>query len=291
MFWFVPGGTVTHDRDLKTLDIVDEGKLVHVNRAHITSIESRSVILSTGDTIPTDALVFCTGWELSFPSFFSQSLSEELGLPVDPNMLSIPEKQYWEDLDTAAKKEIDDLYPVLKNPPKNINIPKSTATPFRLFRSMVPPKLACRGDDSILILGNYANGRVQVTAELASLWSVAYLEGLLPEKTKAVLADRKAMDKDIAHIDAYRRKRYLNWFPYRLSIFETPEYDDQMLTDLGLRTDRKRMNMPGGLKGWFGLKAWMAEWFESYLASDYKGIVQEFLESVERRKGKMSDDA
>jgi hypothetical protein len=44
--------------------------------------------------------------------------------------------------------------------------------------------------------------------------------------------------------------------------------------------------MPTGWRGWFGLNAWYAEWFEGYFASDYKGIVQEFMATVDERRGK-----
>ena len=99
------------------------------------------------------------------------------------------------------------------------------------------------------------------------------------------------MNKDIAHVDAYRRNRYLNFAPYRLSISETPEFDDQLMKDLGLRADRKRMRTPGSWRGWFGLKAWYREWFEGYFASDYEGIVQEFMAGVEERCRKFNGNA
>ena len=174
---------------------------------------------------------------------------------------------------------------MLKNPPSNIHIPKSTKTPFRLFRAIVPSSLAAQGDRSLVILGNYAGGRIQQTSEINSLWAIAYLEDLMPPATKSILSDREAMNRDIAHVEAFRKKRYLNAYPYRLAIFEAPEYEDMVMRDLELRADRKTMRIPSGWRGWFGWKAWCEEWFGSYLASDYEGIVEEFLESVEKRKG------
>ena len=46
------------------------------------------------------------------------------------------------------------------------------------------------------------------------------------------------------------------------------------------------MHTPSGWRGWFGLKTWYREWFEGYFASDYTGIVQEFMAEVGERKGK-----
>ncbi|KAH7319446.1 hypothetical protein BKA65DRAFT_541539 [Rhexocercosporidium sp. MPI-PUGE-AT-0058] len=283
IFWFVPGGTMLHGRDLETFKLVDEGELVRVTRENLVSAVGKSISLSNGDKITTDAIIYCTGWELAFPPLFSPDLANELGIPVDPSILSPREKSYWKALDTVAEARIDDAYPMLKNPPKNIHIPKSAKTPFRLFRTMVPSTLAARGDNSLAILGNYAGGRVQQTAEINSLWAIAYLEGLLPPAAKAILTNEDLMNKDIAHVEAFRRKRYLNSYPYRLAIFEAPEYEDLVLQELGLRPDRKAMRTPSGWRGWFGWKAWGREWFGSYLPSDYEGIVEEFLKSVEKR--------
>lgn len=285
LFWFVPGGTMLHGRDLETFKLVDEGNLVNVTRDKMVSAIGKSINLSNGDKILTDAIVYCTGWELAFPPLFSPELANELGIPVDPSLLSPKDREYWKALDARAEAQIDNDNPMLKNPPSNIHIPKSTKTPFRLFRAIVPSSLAAQGDRSLVILGNYAGGRIQQTSEINSLWAIAYLEDLMPPATKSILSDREAMNRDIAHVEAFRKKRYLNAYPYRLAIFEAPEYEDMVMRDLELRADRKTMRIPSGWRGWFGWKAWCEEWFGSYLASDYEGIVEEFLESVEKRKG------
>jgi hypothetical protein len=288
MFWFVPGGTITHDRDLETLRLVDEEKLIRVNRAHLVSAKGRSIALDTGETVETDAIIWCTGWQLANFTLCTPDLANELGLPVLLNKLPEKEKKYFEALDSEAENRMLDLYPILKSPPTNLKRHDFGISSFRLFRFFIPPKLAARGDNSLVVIGNYANGRVQTTAEIVTLFAVAYLEDILPPHTKALLLDFDAMNKDIAHVDAHRRKRYLNFAPYRLSIFESSEFDDQLMNDLGLRADRKRLRTPGGWRGWFGLKAWYREWFEGYFASDYKGIVQEFMAGVEERRGQMN---
>ncbi|CZT51968.1 uncharacterized protein RSE6_13197 [Rhynchosporium secalis] len=278
-FWFVPGATNLHDRDLETIKLIDEGDLVSVTRENLVTAYGKTITLSNGDKLSTDAIVFCTGWDPTFPSLFSPSLAAELGIPVDPSHLSSKVASYWKTLDALAESNIDSLNPMLANPPSNIHIPKSAKTPYRLYRTMVPPLLAASGDISIVILGNYAGGRIQQSAEINSLWAVAYLLDLLPARTKRVLQDKERMNRDIAHVEAFRKKRYLNMFPYRLATFEAPEYEDAIMCDLGLRADRKAMRVPKGWRGWFGWKAWTQEWFGSYLAEDYRGIVWEFWET------------
>lgn len=289
MFWFTPGGTILHDRDLKTWELIDEGEVIKVTRDHIVSAEGRSITLSSGDRIQTDAIVYCTGWDAAYPTLFSPSLSAELGLPVNPSLLAPEQRQYWQNLDSAAESALLAEYPILANPPNNIHVPNSPRTPFRLFRSLIPSKPAVKGENSLAIIGNYANGRVQLSGELNSLWAVAYLEGLMPASTNTLLADEDAMNRDIAKLDAHRRKRYLSCQTYRLTIFESPEIDDVVMGDLGIRADRKRMRIPTGWKGWFGWKAWGEEWFGTYLAADYEGVVEEFLEIV-RQRGVVGED-
>ena len=287
MFWFIPGGTITHQSDLETLRLVDEENLIHIDRAHLVSASGNSITTNTGVTMRTDAIIWCTGWELSNYTLFSPDLANDIGLPVKYDKLPLKEKQYWDALDTEAADRLLQSYRILRNPP----IAKrefDSVSPFRLFRFIIPPKLAARGDNSLVVLGNYANGQVQLTSELVSLLAVAYLEDILPASTKSAFQDIETMNKDIALVDAFRRKRYLGWTPYRNSTFESPEYDDQIMRDLGLRADRKRLGTPAGWRGLFGLKAWYREWFEPYFASDYKGFIQEFLAGVEERKGKMN---
>jgi hypothetical protein len=281
MFHLVPGSlhradTFT-DRDLETLRLIDEENLIRVNRAHLISAESHSVTVSTGEKVTTDAVIFCTGWELSNPPLFSPALAYELGLPSPLSEFSKEEANDWSILDCAAEAEIEKNYPVLKTPPKDIYVRAPTGTQFRLFRHMVPAKYAVRGDNSILFLGNWATGTVQISGEIASLWGVAWLENLLPLATKALVADKDKVNRDIARVEAFRRKRYLNATPFRLSILETPEYESILLRDIGVRADRKRMKMPGGWRDLFGLKSYFAELFESYFACDYEGIIDEFL--------------
>ncbi|KAG0652215.1 FAD-dependent monooxygenase DEP4 [Hyphodiscus hymeniophilus] len=283
-FWCVPGGTITQERDLETLRLVDEEKLIRINRAHIVSAQGRSVTFDTGITIETDGIVWCTGWGLSNNPLVTASLANELGLPMQQCQVSTSEKEYWEALETEAGDRLLDLYKVLREPPENAVPNALTITPYRLFRQIIPPKLAARGDNSVVLIGNYSNGPVQLTGEIVSLFAVAYLEDMLPPATTALLRNTEAMHKDIAMIDAFRRKRYLGFTPYRVAVLEWTEHVDRLMADLGLRADRKRLHTPGGWKGWFGLKAWYREWFEGYFGSDYNGIVQEFLLGVEQRR-------
>lgn len=197
-----------------------------------------------------------------------------------------PEKDYWKELDSSEESKLLKRYPRLQSPPI-VRKQAESLSSFRLFRSLVPPKLAVQGDNSLVFLGSYATGKLQTTAEICSLWAVAYLEGLLPESTNARLANKPEMDRDIALNQVYRARRFLEGYSgVRLTLFETAEFHDMYLQDVGVRPDRKAMKLPTGLKGWFGYKGWRAEWFEPYAVEDYAGIVDEFLEFVKARREK-----
>jgi hypothetical protein len=97
---------------------------------------------------------------MAIPPLFSPLLVKELGLAVDRANLSEEETNYWQSLDKAAEDEFLELYPIFKDPPKNIHISSFALTPFRLFRTLVPPKPDQTAQANILFLGNYATGQV-----------------------------------------------------------------------------------------------------------------------------------
>jgi hypothetical protein len=95
----------------------------------------------------------------------------------------------------------------------------------------------------------------------------------VPKLTHGLLASDDTMEANISYLEVYRKRRYVNYFRQRLSIFDSVQHTDVMMEELRLRTERKRMRMSRGLKRLFDLKAWFAEWFETYFASDYKWLV------------------
>jgi len=62
------------------MELIDEEKLVHVYRASLSSISEAEIELSTGEKIPSGAIVFCTGWNIGCNSLFGPSEGAELGV-------------------------------------------------------------------------------------------------------------------------------------------------------------------------------------------------------------------
>lgn len=94
------------------------------------------------------------------------------------------------------------------------------------------------------------------------------------------------MDKEIALTNAFSMRRYAGRGGNRPNaLLDIRDWNDLLMRDLGLRTDRKRLSYERSSDsgwGWWGLKAWKKEWFEPYVPQDYRGIVADFIEKANR---------
>lgn len=264
------------------MDIVDEGKLVHVARTSIVSMSGKTVTLSNGKTISADAIIFCTGWQPALSPIFSNELKTELGLPVPKDNLPPSDTAYWQQLDDEAEKQVLDIFPILAEPPKNSIDRKHDTTPYRLLHTIIPPKLAAQHDHSIAFLGQTATTQHALFAETSSLWAVAYLEGMLELGTK------EELDIKIALENAFMRKRYPGRKNIPWCVLGIRSWMDVMLKELGVRADRQRLAWERSENkgfGWWGWKAWWQEWFIPYEPAIYRGIVEEALQAHARAGG------
>ena len=79
------------------------------------------------------------------------------------------------------------------------------------------------------------------------------------------------MDRDVARVNAWMARRYgARGRRDPEIVLEIQTFLDQLIEDLGLKVHRKN-------KGFWGP---LLEWVVPYEASDYKGIVDEFLAQV-----------
>ena len=132
-----------------------------------------------------------------------------------------------------------------------------------------------------MFLGKIGNVQQTSLAEVNALWSVAYLEGLLP--LEKLVKDETAMMQETARVAAFMKRRYPGRRNIPIALLEIRDWMDFLLRDQGVRTDRNRLVWEQSAErgfGWFGLKGWAREWFKPYEPVVYKGIVDEFLQSV-----------
>ncbi|PMD44897.1 FAD/NAD(P)-binding domain-containing protein [Hyaloscypha variabilis F] len=229
-----------------------------IHYAEITHLTRRTVHLSTGEAFEVDALHCSTGWKHEPPIKISPpSLAAKLGLPTDFD-------DSRTDLTRVADAEILERFPSLRNQPEvtakrhAVDI-KTRKTPYRLYRSMVPPATAYERNfaiaGAVLSLGSVINAQMQ------ALWITAYLDGSLELP--------KSMDE--IEYSTELSTRFGHWrYPadygdrHAALAFDSLPYFDELLRDLGLRFQRKG--------------SWWRELLEDYRPADYKGVVDEWIE-------------
>ena len=260
----------------------DESKL-KVHHASVTHLSGEGVHLSTGDTIAADAVLYATGWEKA-PSFFAQEDIQDLGLPISVSDEPLSSATHWASRDAEATARVNELFPGLAEPPKSFEQAAAGRTPYRLYRNIIPPNLAARGDRSIAFTGMLVTSQTVFFSGLSALYAVAYLEDMLPTP----LPSLDAMETNIGLVNAWMKARYgARGVNEPLNLCEQ-SFFDTLCRDLGIDHRRKK-----GVKGLMGADRWFWEWFGPYTAKDYKGFVSEFLEASKARKtpGKLSGES
>lgn len=245
---------------------------VHVYRQSIHRLSSNSITLSPKTdsekklpyTLPLDVLVYCTGWTPLSP-LYSASMASELGLPVSLSDFDPTKESRWKELEDLKDAEIISRFPALAHPPA-YHKSKSTHTPFRLHRAMVP--LNDIRDHSIVFLGKLVVGNNFRAAEVQGLWAVAYLDGNLYPSTlesepTLLMKEKTRTEGEVANTVAWCRRRYLNkgelgsWF-----YFDMVDYTDMLLAELGLSSHKPR--------------GWLMDIFAPCRAQDLKDLVAEY---------------
>lgn len=120
-------------------------------RSEITALEGTYVVLSDGERLHTDAVVFATGYNKSEP-IYSPELAAELGVVTDLATYPPHLREKWDNLDMLADQEVVRLFPRLANPPMPNNKPVKNA-PCRLYKDILPPELARKNDRSLVFAG------------------------------------------------------------------------------------------------------------------------------------------
>ena len=172
------------------LDYIRSGQ-VTVYRQDLSHMSDHGIHLADGIKLDSDALVASTGW-LAGPAinFQPTRIHSELGIPSTE--YSDEQKAFQKNLDQKADTEIFQRWPSLKTlkyPPRadeNFNEipldergatkePHPKVQPLRLYRSLVPPGLAAKGDRSLAVAGLSANLTNHIRNEIAGLWIYAYM--------------------------------------------------------------------------------------------------------------------
>ncbi|KAH0612343.1 uncharacterized protein H6S33_010395 [Morchella sextelata] len=236
---------------------------ITVHRAEIDSINGGIVKLSDGVELKPDAHVWATGWiRNSSPLARNITMGLYTGVPLPLPQIPAPAKEHWDKLEGSADSLVLSTFPILGSPPP-YNRLQRTHSPYRLYRLIAPPEMACRSDYALIHVGMVHTSATGMMAELQALWGVAYLDGKLD-----LVEKKEEMDMECAQANMWARRRYMNLGEKCANLtFEFLPYFDTLLGDLGLNFERK-----GG--GW-------REWFSTYTPADYKGVLEEYMEKHE----------
>ncbi|GAB1319306.1 Indole-3-pyruvate monooxygenase YUCCA2 [Madurella fahalii] len=271
-------------------DFVRNGT-VKVHIADVTGLSSRTVHLSDGTQLDTDALCCVTGWKHVPPvKFLPEDIDKELGLPHARAESSLFEAPLVE----LADREILKRFPrLIDQPVQNSNMkplletegistsdkihPYTELTPWLLYRFMVPPSDRLLRTRDIAFAGILMNFSTCITAHVQSIWINAYfndqlsarvLPPLRPRPAEAVPA-AEAKTVDDVHYEAVLHARFNKWrYPaghgsqFPDFVFDAVPYLDMLVGDLGLKVHRK--------------KWWLAELTDPYGPEDYKDLLEEF---------------
>ena len=245
---------------------------IKVHIADISRLSSKTVHLSSGETLKADALVCSTGWRHHPPvKFLPEGIDRELGLPYHADEPEDPRVR-------QADEEILNRFPRLQSQPeinphyRPLESEKSKASlnrPYRLYRFMVPP--AFIEDRTIAFNGMTQSFNTASVAQLQALWITAYLDNKLPmdQKTPDQRQNSKVSLEDEVGWETILHSQFGKWrYPagfgarYPDFVFDALPYMDMLLRDLGLESHRK-----GGM---------FAECFKPYGPADYRGLVDEW---------------
>lgn len=258
-------------------DLVKDGTIkVHI--ADLERLSDHTVHLSSGEALPSSALICSTGWRCT-PNlkFLPEGIDRELGFPWSVDPLN-------ENMVKEADEEILRRFPRLRDQPKpNPNYTpldeQSEAAvphPFRLAKFMVPLSLV--KERSLAFMGITMTINTTLIAQTQALWISAYFKGNLTPATRescplAVRAGSDLKTEDTSEIDlAWETALFTEFGKYRYPggfgrrnpdfVFDAIPYVDLMLGELGLSPQRKH-----------GL---LARCFQPYGVEDYRGLVEEW---------------
>ncbi|ROT41101.1 FAD/NAD(P)-binding domain-containing protein [Sodiomyces alkalinus F11] len=203
----------------------DYWKVIHagdltVHRTEITGFsDGNKVHLKNGETLETDHVTLCTGWTDNL-GMFDEATRAEYGLPSQADW-----SEEWAKLDAAADEVVLEKLPFLRRNSPNTRASSSHMRPWRLYRRLVSPRMAAKGDRSAFFPGQIHSVYTPLVAEMQALWGVAYLLGRLDLPTEVEMKK---------------------------------EYVDTLARDMGLNTSRKsnmfsEMFLPYRPRDWRGL--------------------------------------
>ena len=249
---WIGSGLSIHNYENDFFEMVKHGK-INVHIADVERLTAKTVVLTTGESLPADVLVCATGWkkDSSLNLLDAQSRKLNIGLPHSEAQEAL--------LLEKADTEILSRFPRLKNQPADHSNP-NPVNPYRLYRFIVPPTLVTRRN--FAMAGMVSSVSTSLTAYAQALWISAFLDG----KLDRLASNEQEVAEEVMLHTQWGRWRYPCGYGGQLPdfAFDALTYVDLLLGDLGMRVRRK-----GSM---------LKELFAPYGPEDYGGLVEEWVD-------------
>ncbi|RMZ90332.1 hypothetical protein DV736_g2427, partial [Chaetothyriales sp. CBS 134916] len=249
-FWIGSGLSVLN-YDTPLFEMVKQKKIrVHV--ANIDHLESRKVVLESGQELEADVLICSTGWKKESSLKFQGIGKGDIGLPFAD--------QEIEALNKKADKEVLDMFSRLENQP-DLTFEPVKREPLRLYRLMVPFTMIQQRN--IAFAGMVSTVSTSLCATIQALWISLFFDGKVDRIPKT---DEEIVRDIMLHSQGMKWRfgacGYGNDLPD--FVFESVPYFDFLLKDMDLNNYRK--------------KTLLAELTAPYSPGDYAGLIAEWQE-------------
>ncbi|KAI3604820.1 FAD /NAD-P-binding domain-containingprotein [Moniliophthora roreri] len=237
LFWSIRVNDEGAFRANSYFDLVNEGKIKVIAPARVTGYarsgvrDSLMLELNNGGKLDANAVILATGYTSSWTNLFDEQQAQDLGISrhqPSPANTTIDDRGEWP-------------YTSLANPPPCH--PKSEQWASSIFRGIVPAKSILRGD--FAINGAVFSTNNGYTFEVMAHWISSYF---LKDDMKIPKSPEEA-HKEAEREARWMRRRHpdqLLWvnesYSSGLKFWTWPQYTDELLEDMGLRSMRSGGN-------------------------------------------------
>ncbi|KAJ7677451.1 FAD/NAD-P-binding domain-containing protein [Mycena rosella] len=210
--------------------LVNVGKIEVIAPARVQGFgpDGESVVLTNGQTVKADLILLATGYSSSWSDIFDKDTAENIGLNRHP-----PEPRF------ASQSQWD--YYSLANPPESQ--PDSIQWASSIYNGIVPAKNIARRD--FAINGAVFTTNVGYTWEVVAHWVSSYFLGDDMAIPKTPEEAYESTERNAAWIrkrfpDALQRVN--ESYSSVIAFWTWPQYTDQLLEEMGLRSMRSGGN-------------------------------------------------
>ncbi|ETS73528.1 hypothetical protein PFICI_14474 [Pestalotiopsis fici W106-1] len=275
-FWM--GNSLSiHNYSSSWFDLVRQGRItIHI--ADVGRLSEGRVHLSDDTTLDADALVCCTGW-IQKPSiqFLRNGTNSKIGL-------NTRETEVMNQV-AMARKEIYHRMPALRQPPRIIRTRETpqatldvsnrclqTEHRFQLYRFIIPADGDTLRHKNLAFIGSHLALTAVMISQLQALWITAFFSNEINTLKTSNIDFARVMYETILH-NEYTRIRHpptAGGCGERCPdlTFDCLPYMDLLMQDLGLNPFRR-----------YKRDGFWSEICGRYMPSDYKGIVQEWMDT------------